>query len=493
MKRGLRAEGPRWVVAASAALVAAGAAVGGIDPQAVLLLYNSEEPDSQAVRDMYVAAHPGILEFDLDNAAVNPGTIDRADYLSMIRAPLLNHLNGLSGGPDISSQVIVIVTTRGLPARVRGTDEFQVYSSWASLESELALIQQDLELPGSGTLNFRYWGPVDNPYHQRFNQPMSLFSRANIKVQRTFTRVAIAAGIDVWQATGLTPGDIYLVCRVDAAPSPGGTALQNIQALLDRSATLQLNPVNVQVVLDEYASSEQLDDDPLGSPFPGLDDYDFTTAYLGPQGYVITHDQTSNFVEGHELADQSRPVVVLGSYGENHDLDGSENPPGDGVYVATYTFHPAAMFTSYESFNGNSIVNGQQRADHQQVLDFIAQGGSFTIGSTREPFTFAAADMFPLARNMLLHGLTFAEAAYTACPALSWQTTPVGDPLAVIEVFTPPNLDLNGDGEIDADDVYVFTDAPIDINGDFTVDEADRLAMLEAVREGEAADVLTGG
>ncbi|MGP1309863.1 MAG: hypothetical protein ACTS27_06675, partial [Phycisphaerales bacterium] len=325
------------------------AAVAQLTEDRVLLLYNSENAESLAIRDAYIAAHPGVLQFDLDDPNLGSGQINRGTYLSRVRDPLRAYLSGTDGqGAPLAQRVIAIATTRGLPARINGTSEFNVDSSYASVESELTLLWQDLEQTGSGALAFRYSGIVDNPYHTRRNQPITNYDRSTITSPRAFEFNTPG----FWTIDGLTPGDYYLVCRIDAAPLGANSAVDNAIALINRSVDLAADPCEVIALLDEHSCAEQLDDDSFTSNFPGRDDFDQTETSLVNAGIVTIHDETADFVTGSELPSGST-LLVLATYGENHDIDGcGENPPGNGVYLDTYTFHPAALFLSYESFNG---------------------------------------------------------------------------------------------------------------------------------------------
>lgn len=472
-----------WIAPASAALL----------PQNVLLLYNSQNVESLAVRNAYIAARPGVVQFDLNDATLLPGEISRADYLAKVRNKVKDFINGVPSGPDLSTQIMAIATTRGLPAVLGGNNEFSNVSAWASFESELTLLQQDLEQgPNPGQLPFRLNGMVDNPYHRQSTFTISGFTRANVKTQRTFTNIESSpAGFQTWVATGLQPGDMYLVCRLDAAPSPPRTALQNIQALITRSQNLSVTPCQVQVLMDEDINGT-LDAGSVPPRYTSQPDYLQTNTALGPLGFLITWDQTNNFITGPELADQVHPLIALGSYGENHDLNGGEDPPGAGTYINTYNFHPAAMLISYESYNGNSIIDGTQREDHQQGMDFIAQGGSFTISHVKEPFTFAVADLQTLTQNLMQFGLTYAEAAYISIPSLSWQCTPLGDPLAKITVVNPPVTDFHCDFSTDVEDLYSFHQNPRDVTSDSLLTNADYFTERNAARSNELTDITPG-
>lgn len=429
-----------------------------IDEDQVLLLFNSQNAESQAVRDMYLAIHPGVREFDFNDATIPTQFLTRTEFNAKIRLPLLNHVNGVAAPfDDISSDIVVILTTRGLPTLIQGGGQFAINTSYASVESELTLLQQNLDVAGNAALPFRFNGVIDNPFHLNNTVPVTNFSRANIKQPKNFTIVGPTGG-EHWYITDLTPGDIYLTCRLDAQPSGIGgpnprTALENIQLLLNRSQNLVVSKCQVQCLFDEYQpGANQLDDDDLPPRFPLRDDFDKAAQFLTNQGFAVTHDQTTNFITGTELPDNRR-LLVLGSYGENHDLaPGAENPPGNGEYLSTYDFDPAAIFISYESFNAHDIA-GQSGSDHAQVTDFIALGGSFTIGHAAEPFSNFVADSEYLARALYANGRTFAEAAWVATPALSITNVPIGDPLATVTVVDTFTADIDSSGEVNIDDL----------------------------------------
>lgn len=494
----------RWCVFALGVLAAlistARSANAQIPENRTLLVYNSLNAESLAVRNMYVLKHPSVIQFDLNNAAIAAaaapgyGGISHASYVTNIRNPVRNFINGVTPpGPDRSQTIIAIATTRGLPARIDSGlgDEFTLASGFNSLEAELALLQQNMENAGAGTLPFRYSGTLDNPYHARLNQPITTFSRANIRTLRAFSPTAMAVGGQTWFVAGLTSGDIYLVCRVDAAPTMTATALENIQALLDRSQNLVIPRCAVQCAFDRCAGPNFLDDDGSPSTFPDRPDFPNAHAAMMAAGFPSLLDQSFTFIDGTTIPDQVRPVLALGSYGENHGACTGANPPGTGTYIDTFDFHPAACFVAFESFSGNSIVDGTQRGGQQQALDFISKGGSFTVANVAEPFTIWVADLEYLTQNLYVHRLSFAEAAYSAIPSLSWQQTPVGDPLARVTIIEQGVLDLNNDGVVNVLDVIQLSENGLDVTCDGTFTAADTNLMRDAARPGEPADVAT--
>ncbi len=460
----------------------------------VLLVYNSLRAESLAVRDMYVAAHPGVHELDLNTTSLGTVGVSRSSYLSFMRDPIRDFINGTVTGNDLSQQIMVIVTTRGMPAQLNGADEFLPQSSWSSVESELTLLQQDTEAAGIGVLVFRYSGVVDNPYHRRLNQPITGFSRANVQTQRSFSFLSIPA----WTVTGLTSGDIYYVCRLDAAPTDEGLpeevdALTHIQMLIDRSVNLVVPRCGVQSLLDEDAIGS-LDDDAAGATFPADNDFGDTRILLSDNGFQRRHDVTDNFVMGDELAEPLRQMLVLGTYGENHDINGAangEDPPGLGTYTTSYRYHPAASFHSIESFNGNSILTGAPRGSHGQVLDVISAGASFTIGNVREPFSIWVPDMRFYVENLYINGMTWVEAAYSSLPAISWQQVVIGDPLATVTIIEQNDLDRDTNGAVEIDDLYDLGVMPVDMDCDTDIDRADTQELQFFLRAGEATDITS--
>lgn len=488
---------------------AASSARADLAPSNVLVLYNSRNTESLAVGHAYINAHPGVISLDLNSDALNTGSISRAQYLGLIRDPVRNHINGVTTGRDLSPKIIAIATTRGLPARILSPagpgDEFTTRSAWASVESELALLQQDLESAGSPELPNRYNGFVANPARGLVGIPFNTLPRSTVRTQRAFASILLSGqGDAAWDVPGLTASDIYLVCRIDsapAAPPATATALQNIQSLIARSLALTVDRCGVQALCDEWQAPPpppagngfELDDGAVPPLFIGGQDFECSTPTLRSVGVRATHDKTFNFISGPELPDQARSLLVLGTYGTNHNAMAGWGAPADGGlnYIQSYSFHPAAMFVAYESWNGTSIyAPGTSRGGQQQALDFIAMGGSFTVANVMEPFSVTIARFEALLPNMLIANLTFAEAVYTALPALSWQSIPVGDPLARITLVGGASQDRNGNGRIDTEDLYAAHASPQDTDCDGAATPADAALVRAALRGRELGDMF---
>ena len=158
------------------------------------------------------------------------------------------------------------------------------------------------------------------------------------------------------------------------------------------------------------------------------------------------------------------------------------------LYPESFVFAPGAVFTSIESFNGRDFGATGGWPGQAQASTFIKSGGTFAICNAWEPFAFSLPDNIMIVNSFILGNLTWAEAAYSSIPALSWQQVVIGDPLSRIVRLSE---DINGDGAVDAKDLRLFDEItanktadgkPVDpsmvsradINHDGVVDEKDR-------------------
>jgi hypothetical protein len=150
------------------------------------------------------------------------------------------------------------------------------------------------------------------------------------------------------------------------------------------------------------------------------------------------------------------------------------------------------MFNTIESYNGRGLNGLGTLFGQEQVADFIAAGGTFGIGHVWEPFSISIADNDVLFNAMLVRGMTWAEAAWTAIPVLSWMHVVIGDPLGrVVQVIDQP-ADFDANARVDAADLDFLQDCQTgpaldslppacgdaDLNGDGTVDQID-FAILQ--------------
>ncbi len=491
------------------------ATFGAIAESQVLVVYNSAATDATALKNAYLAAHPGIPAvnvLDLNNAALNVADLTYAQFVSLVRNPIRNYLSA-AGAPD-PPDIIAIVLIRPFPHRVQDTDNPTIGdnpngqaneinagdATDASVDAELVLLWQNLDTgEAGGAMDSKSDNVIDNPYHQQTAQ-INTFNRANIQSAKTFLNISNAFwALGGTGAARLTPGDMYLVCRID------GNSLADAEASIDRAKNLYVNKATTRVLLDEFdvSTNQDLDDDGLFVDGPSDycwagDDYEETTTTLTGAGWTVRYDGTFNFVDAPE---ETHILIGYSSYGGNHSAFGLGASPSAGAsYINGFHFAPGAMFNTAESYNGRALNGLGTLFNQEQVADFIAAGGTFAIGMVWEPFTFSLPDNEFMMTGMLVNGLTWGEAAYTSIPALSWQQIVLGDPLGKATILNDPGLpkgDFNGDGAVDGLDIAWYTDIvangpanyhatfptldPIargDFTGDLKVDLADEAGYI---------------
>jgi len=444
-----------------------------IQPQNVLVVYNSAAAGSSEVLHAYIQAHPTLPPeniFDVNSATLaGAESIPYTTFNGEIRNPIRDYLN-TPGNPD-ATDIISILILRPFPHRLRDIDNAFVCdnvnlaggeflggdATCASVDAEMVLLWQSLNAgEGGGTLDSLADNFIDNPYH-RLSQPITSFSRTFIRAAAPFNTISNVAYVNPGGFSALTPGKMYLVCRID------GNSTDEAVASIERAQHLVANKAIHSILLDEWdtvAAGDDLDDDPLlmsGDPFNSGDDYELTDSLLTTAGWDVIYDNTFDFILGSET---TASVLGYASYGENHAIAGNgENPPGDGTYIETFDFPRGAIFNTIESFNARALNGNTTFFSQEQVADFIGAGGTFAVGHVWEPFSFSIADNEYLMGNMLIHGRQWAEAAYQAIPVLSWHHVVLGDPLAKFKVVDDPGLpagDLDGDGDVDSVDTNLF-------------------------------------
>ncbi len=442
----------------------------------VLVVYNSAAAGSDEILHAYISAHPDLPPeniLDLNNPLLTGADLTWTQFSTMVRSPIRDYLD--APGDPTPQGIVSILLLRPFPHRILDTDNGAVCdnvnaigselingdATCASVDAELVLLWQNLETgEAGGAADSLLDNMIVNPFHTS-GQPIDTFSRSRIRQQHTFINLAnVAWGTDT-APSRLTPGDMYLVCRID------GNSTDDAIALIRRSQHLLANKALATILLDEFnvaAVTDELDDDGLfssGDPFVAGDDYEETTSLLQIFGWNVIYDDTADFITGTELM---TPLLGYASYGENHSFaGGGENPPGNGTYIEDFTFDPGAVFNTIESFNGRALNGLGTLFNQEQVADFIGAGGAFAIGNVWEPFSFAVADNEFLLPRLLSSSptarFTWAEAAWAAIPQLSWSQIVIGDPLGRFDVVDDPAIpagDLDGDGDIDDADVGLF-------------------------------------
>ena len=101
----------------------------------------------------------------------------------------------------------------------------------------------------------------------------------------------------------------------------------------------------------------------------------------------------------------------------------SEQPAG-AVAGEHFQFVPGAVACHIHSFSATSVRDPTR----WWVGPLLSKGAAAVLGNVYEPYLSLTTHL-DLFADRLCSGLTFAESAWAATPALSWMDTVVGDPL----------------------------------------------------------------
>lgn len=326
-------------------------------------------------------------------------------------------------------------------------------------------------------------------------------------------------------------GDIYLTTRLDGPKVQGQSAIFAVHDMLERSQRASsseygVNPAQAVAVLDDsagvglnsnriynipgdavYLEQETGSQPPPDTYTPEIrDDYDSGFKQMTGQDVVngvlnqgsmanangvavLLDKQAGERLNQDDLADTHKAVVGLASLGKHGDEGSgsdyltSEGPDGGAVFNMAY----GSVFASVESFSAVTMFADEETgvAPQNKIVDFLSIGGSGAIGHSFEPYADAVVNTEFLLYNMLADedgdgyaDMTFAEAAFTALPYLSWSEVVLGDPLMRLAY---------GPGGIARAERLLG-----DVNLDRIVDMAD-LALIQEILAGSGLGTATLG
>jgi len=317
-------------------------------------------------------------------------------------------------------------------------------------------------------------------------------------------------------------GDMYLTCRLDGPKNQGKSAVFAVRAILERakrasSESYGVNPLQAVAVFDDVPSGEDLDNNrvfnlnssanywvyepdvpqPPNAPYPLIKD-DYVAAFTAMTNKSVNYNNINTglmesaydlcvildrrsgtrtnqadldaLLDTYPERQQGQAAILVATFGCNGD-EGSasnyilEDGPDGG---ALFNLFNGAVFTSIESLNATTMFSDASTSPVAQgkIIDFIKIGGTGAIGHSFEPLSTAVIDNEFLFYNLLADGngdgkadLTFAEAAFTAIPFLSWSEVVIGDPLMQIaygpggKAWTPLYGDADNSGRVNFLDI----------------------------------------
>jgi uncharacterized protein (TIGR03790 family) len=344
-------------------------AARGLTPDQVLIVANERSPISMKVAEYYQRAR-SIPQRQVARIRTDPREeIDRETFRREVAQPIATHLLQ----HRLPDQILVIVLTKGVPLKIRGTGGLR--GTQASVDSELAMLYREL-IQGPAPPE----GPVPNPYfHASATAP---FNRAD--------------------------HDIYLVTRLD------GYTWEDIRGLVDRATAPARSG---KVVLDMKAAFF------ASGAAPG-DGWLREAAWrLHDSGLEVVLDSSARVVTGET------DVIGYAGWGSNDPANTARSPGFrwlPGAIASWFVSTSARTFTAPPE--GWRVGSGYAGSSQSLVGDLIAEGVTGTVGYVYEPYHEATARpqiFLPAYRA----GFTLAESFYMSLPNLSWQAVVIGDPL----------------------------------------------------------------
>ncbi|WP_299451448.1 TIGR03790 family protein [uncultured Pigmentiphaga sp.] len=353
------------------------------DADAVVVVYNLNDKLSFTLAASYVDKRG--IPFDrligLD-CSVNE-TISRDEFERTIAEPIRKtmiergwwrmHYDGLEVA---ESSIQFMVLMRGIPLRIAHRNE-----SWPGdrpesvpdpMKTNAASVDSELAVLGMGKRQIS--GPIPNPYF------------------RNTSRIRDAA----------LPA-LLLVCRLD------GATPRTVQRMIDDSHVTEQQGLWGFTYIDSRGLT------PAKAPGLVMGD-DWLRAIVRNatnHGSPVIHEDTEKlFPNDYPMRNAA---LYFGWYAEH----------ATGPFVtAPNPFARGAVAVHIHSFSATTLRNPGQH----WCAPLLEKGAAATLGNVYEPYLHLTPHLDRFEAR-LRSGATFAEAAYSATPALSWMTTFVGDPL----------------------------------------------------------------
>lgn len=370
-----------------------------IDPASVVVVANKAVPDSLQVAHRYLELR-SIPERNLLLLDTLPGErISRKAFRQQIRNPLLRLLaenefiSGLERDPDDFGRSAMTLFKRpafrylvlcyGVPARI--TEEKSPDFDDAPLRTKA----------------FK----ENNQILQAFAEGPLARNEASVD-----TELALLLKSDV-PFTGFVPNPLFQeqdrstgtdVLRVTRLDGPSAEA---VILMIRNGLRAEQSGLRGRAYVDE--------DGRKGNYASGNDWLRKTTTVFSKLAFDLSHDTDRATFSNDARFDA--PALYAGWYARS--LNGPFTLPG-------FRFPPGAVAAHLHSFSASPI----RSTDKGWVGPLVERGVSATFGNVAEPY-LRYTHHFHLFFAALAEGWTFAEAAYFALPALSWQGVAIGDPL----------------------------------------------------------------
>jgi uncharacterized protein (TIGR03790 family) len=337
-------------------------------PENVLVVVNVNSATSRSIGEYYARRRSIPPDNVCSIKAPIEETVTRDEYNHLIASGVGSCLKA----KRLVEQVLYIVTTQGVPLRVKGA--MGMNGDNASVDSELALLYGDLR---GAPRDLR--GPAPNPF---FRQRDAEFRHPQFP--------------------------IYLVTRLAAYDLPG------VRAIIDRSLAARNKG---KFVVDLRSKRDESGDEWLRN-----------AAILLPTARVVL-EETDRVVYGE------KQVIAYASWGSN-DPNRKQRHLGfewlPGAIATEYVSSNGRTFAKPpDGWNIGTWKDPKSyfaASPQSLTADFLADGATGASGHVNEPYLgYTPRPDYVLPAYYT--GRNLAESFYLGLPAVSWQNIIIGDPL----------------------------------------------------------------
>ena len=360
----------------------------------VVVVFNSGMPESRELASYYAQRREvptnQMFGFDLPSDE----TISRADFRDLLQKPLFKALEkadlldvkseikpaardatGDATFRVTGAKVRYAVLCYGVPVRILkdpNLSEPDTAKLPESLRRNEAAVDSELALLPSWLLKPKVTGPLDNPLYGATN------------------------------AAALHPTNgILMVVRLD------GPSVEIARGLVDQARAAETSGLWGRAYFDRRGLTNS--------------QYRLGEQWLRGAAEVCRR-------AGYETVLDERPETFPASFPMSHIAfyAGWYDAQVSGPFTRPQVeFMPGAIAYHLHSFSAHVLRSTNQ----YWVGPLLAKGATATMGCVEEPYLEGTPDLAVFWSRLVSLGFSFGEAAYAAQPALSWQTTVVGDPL----------------------------------------------------------------
>ncbi len=377
--------------------VLAGLAFGatGANPgDEVVIVYNSRVRESKQIAEYYAQKRQvpknQIFGFDLSTG----NDMSRAEFRDGLQHPLAKALE---------KQKLWHIASRIVPSTTNQAGRVE----WKPVESKIRYAVLCYGVPLRIASDPNYKDPIAEKLRPelRRNEAAVDNELALLPVVEQHPTLAGPLGNPLYRSTNVAlmhpTNGVLMVTRLDG-PTP-----EIARGLVDKALAAEADGLWGRVYIDLRNITE-----------PGLkmgDDWIRNAGELCRRlGFeTVVDENPGTFPVGFPM---SQIAVYIGWYDNN--VSGPFTLP-------KVEFMPGAFAYHLHSLSANNL----RATNTSWAGPLLAKGVTITMGCVDEPYLGGTPDVGVFTARFIYNGMTFGEAAYSAQPVLSWQTTIIGDPL----------------------------------------------------------------